>query len=141
MCMRVDLILIWLHLTANILWIGAILSVALILMADKPDAKARGELAKTIYLRLATPGFVLSFVFGLTRFMMDVGHYGKTPWMHIKLTVAFIVIGLHHVIGARAKKMANGDVTDAGPTKFLFGGIIACVLAIAFLVSFQVPGG
>ncbi len=139
--MKVDLVLIWLHLSANILWIGAILSVALVLMLPKPDAKARGEVAKTIYLRIATPGFVLSFIGGLVRFMMDVGHYGKTPWMHIKLLFALIVIALHHVIGARAKKMASGDVTDAGPTKALFIATIACVLVIAFLVTFRLPGG
>lgn len=139
--MRVDQVLVWLHLSANIIWIGAILSVAMVLMLPTPGAKVRGELGKTIYLRIATPGFVLSFVGGLVRFMMDVGHYGKTPWMHIKLLFAFIVIGLHHVIGARAKKMASGDAADAGPTKVLFIATIACVLVIAFLVTFRVPGG
>lgn len=139
--MKVHLLLNWLHLSANILWIGAILSVALILMADKPDAKARGELAKGIYLKLATPGFVASFVFGLVRFMQDVSLYGKLPWMHIKLTLALAVIGLHHVIGGRAKKMANGDVEDAGPTKILLAVTIVLVVGIVFLVRFQVPAG
>ncbi len=139
--MQVDNILIWLHLSANIVWIGAILSVGLILMADTPAAKARGELAKSIYLKLATPGFVLSFVFGLIRFIMGIGLYGSKPWMHIKLTIALVVIGLHHVIGARAKKMANGDVDDAGPTKVLVIATLVCVIAIAFLVRFQIPSG
>jgi putative membrane protein len=139
--MWIDNLLIWLHLSANIIWIGAIASVALILMADKPDARTRGELAKSIYLKLATPGFVGSFVFGLVRFVMGIGLYGKMPFMHIKLTLALVVIGLHHVIGARAKKMANGDVEDAGPTKILLAVTIACVLGIVFLLQFRIPAG
>ena len=139
--MGVDRFLIWVHLSANVIWIGSILSVALLLILGQPDAKVRGELAKSIYLRLATPGFVVAFIMGLVRFMMDVGHYGKTPWMHIKLTVALAVIGIHHVIGARAKKMAEGDVTDAGPTKALLFATVACVIAILFLTTFKVPGG
>ncbi len=139
--MKVDLVLIWLHLSANILWIGSILSVAMLLVLPKPDAKTRGELAKTLYMRIAAPAFVLSFVGGMVRFMMDIGNYGKMPWMHIKLTLALVVIGLHHVIGGRAKKMANGDATDAGPTKVLSLVTVALVLGIVFLALFKVPSG
>jgi putative membrane protein len=139
--MKVDLALIWLHVVGNVFWIGSIVAVAVVLLADKPDAKARGALAHMLYLRLAAPAFVLSFVAGLARFMMDIGSYGKTPWMHIKLTFALVAIGLHHVIGARAKKMANGDAADAGPTRGLMIGLAVCVVAAVFLVIMRIPGG
>jgi protoporphyrinogen IX oxidase len=139
--MKVDLALIGLHVIGNVFWIGSIIAVALILLADKPDAKARGALAQMLYLRLAAPAFVLSFVAGFARFIMDVGNYGKAPWMHIKLTFALAAIALHHVIGARAKKMANGDVSDAGPTKGLMIGLAVCAAVAVFMVIMKVPAG
>jgi putative membrane protein len=46
-----------------------------------------------------------------------------THWMHAKLTLAVVVIAIHHVIGLRAKALASGKRKDAGPV-----GVLALVL-------------
>ena len=138
--MRLDKALIWLHVAGNIFWIGALTAVAVVMLSSAGEAKWRGELALKIYLSLAVPAFVVSFAAGLSRLLMDTGLYLKQPWMHAKLLFAVIAIGLHHVIGGRAKKMQSGTVTDAGPTRVLVGIFALAAVLAAFFVVMQVPG-
>jgi protoporphyrinogen IX oxidase len=137
--MKAELTLVWLHVTANLFWIGAIVAVAVVILADKGDAKLRGELAYKIYLHSAVPAFVVSFFAGAIRLMMDAGPYMKQPWMHAKLLFALIVIGLHHVIGARAKKLANGDADGPGPTKVLLIVLAVSAALAAFFAVQHIP--
>jgi putative membrane protein len=136
-----DKILIWLHVTGNVFWIGAVAAIALVMLASDGEAKLRGELAKRIYMLGAVPGFVLSFGAGVARLMMDPGPYMKLPFFHAKLTVALIAIVLHHIIGARAKKLASGEAKDAGPTKVLFAVFAVCAILAVFFVVVRIPGG
>ena len=116
------------HVVANLVWIGAILSTALVLTPGAGDEKVRGETALLLYRRLATPGFVLSFVLGLVVLGSNPALYLKaTHFMHAKLPLAFGVIGLHHVIGARAKKLAAGTTKELGPVPVL--AVMLLVLA------------
>lgn len=135
-----DLALVWLHVVGNIVWIGAILAVARVITSTSADAKTRGALALEIYKKLAVPAFVVSFVCGVSRLGMDPALYFKqSHWMHGKLPLALGVIGLHHVIGARAKKLSLGTVQDGGPTAIL--GLVIAVLAAgaAFFAIFKIP--
>jgi putative membrane protein len=124
-----DSALIWLHVSGNLVWIGAILAVVVAISGGAADPKARGEIAVGIYKRLAVPAFVVSFVCGAIRLGLDPKHYlVDSHWMHPKLTLALVVIALHHVIGARAKKLAAGTVQDAGPARVL--GVVLGVAAL-----------
>ncbi|MDP8999208.1 MAG: CopD family protein [Myxococcota bacterium] len=99
------------HVVANVVWIGAILSVAVLagrgpLSADPVEV---GTLAKRVYVSLAVPAFLVSFAAGAARIALQPRAYAHLPWMHAKLTLALVVIVLHHMIGARARRVANGD--------------------------------
>jgi putative membrane protein len=113
--------------------------VAVIILADQGDSKLRGELAHKIYLRAAVPAFVVSFFAGGGRLMMDAALYMKQPWMHAKLLFVLIVIALHHIIGARAKKLASGDADNPGPTKVLMIVLAVCAALATFFVVNKVP--
>ena len=107
--------LILLHVVANLVWIGSILSVALALSSDKADARTRGEIALGLYRRIAVPAFLVSFASGLVRLLLTLEYYfSATRFMHGKLTFAVAVIVLHHLIGARAKQMASGARSEPG---------------------------
>jgi putative membrane protein len=135
-----DSLLVWLHVTGNIVWIGAILAVGAILTSPAGDPKVRGELGLRVYLRLAAPAFVVSFVCGATRLVMNTSYYlVEHHWMHPKLLVALGVIGVHHVIGARAKKLARGTVQEAGPTAMLSAVLALMAAAAAFFAIFRLP--
>jgi putative membrane protein len=109
-------ILVAIHVTANVVWIGSILAVGRLLAAAEGDAKIRGVLARRVYRSLAVPAFATSFVAGALRLALSPDYYFvATHFMHAKLLLALVVIALHHVIGGRAKKAAAaaGDAAAA----------------------------
>jgi protoporphyrinogen IX oxidase len=127
--------LVALHVVANLVWIGSILSVSVLLgrarfMADPADV---GLLARRVYARLAAPAFGVSFLAGVARFALGAGAYLHMPWMHTKLGFAFVVIMLHHVLGSRARAVAGG-ASQAGRGSTLLGFVLfACASAAGAL--------
>ena len=126
--------LVAIHVMANLVWIGTIASVGWLTSAasksNNVDAqKTMGQLAHNLYLRAAVPAFLASFTFGVSRLLLAPKYYMTSHWFHGKLTAVIIVIALHHVIGAKAKKVAAGSM-QAGRS----GGIlVGALLAAAFL--------
>jgi putative membrane protein len=119
-----------LHVMSNLVWIGSIASVGwLVSAASKANSSDSAVLARNLYLRVAMPAFLCAFVFGASRLLLDPSYYMHLHWFHAKLTAVLVVIALHHVIGAKAKKVAAGSM-QAGRT----GGIlVGALLASAFL--------
>ncbi|APR85805.1 Hypothetical protein A7982_11154 [Minicystis rosea] len=135
-----ELGLTWLHVSGNIVWIGAILAVAVTILSSAATPKARGEIAVGIYRRLAVPAFVVSFVCGAIRLGLNPAFYLRQHhWMHAKLPLALAVIAIHHIIGARAKKLALGTVQDAGPTGTLAAVLALSAVGAAFFAIFHLP--
>jgi putative membrane protein len=141
-----SLVVIALHVAAVVAWIGGDLAMAVVATAEGGDEKIRGTLARKLYRTIAAPGFTLAFALGLYKLLTGwraatvdangivAGGYGKAPWMHVKLTLALVVIAVHHVMGARAKKMMN-DGAKAGPMGILGIVVGVCALgAIAMVV-------
>jgi putative membrane protein len=127
--------LVVLHVSANLIWIGSISAVGYALTAGAGTPKVRGELGLEIYRKLAVPAFVLSFVTGVARLALDPQLYFViTKYMHPKLFLAVIAIVLHHVIGARAKRVARGEAeAGAGPARGLAVIVMICALGAAGL--------
>src|SRR4051812_49318376 len=124
-----DLLLLWLHVVGNIVWIGSILAVGVIVAGPGGSPKDRGEIALRVYMRLAVPAFVVPFVCGVVRLGLDPSYYLKQHhWMHAKLPLALGVIALHHVVGGRAKKLARGTVQDGGPAAILTAVLALCAV-------------
>ncbi|HVW25941.1 MAG TPA: CopD family protein [Polyangiaceae bacterium] len=123
-----------LHVAANVVWIGSILAVGRIIEVNEGDAKIRGALALKVYKGLAVPAFGVSFVAGVVRLLLNPDYYFvQTHFMHAKLLFALVVIGLHHVMGARAKKVANGDGAAAAAVPALTLGILGAAVLVVFL--------
>lgn len=136
-------LLVTLHVIANLMWIGSIVSVGLLLSIGTPENRAGNAVAaKTIYSAIATPAFGLSFLFGIARLSLSASTYMHLHWFHAKLTFALAVIALHHVIGAKAKRAAASLNNDAPrsmhsgkSSAILTSALIACAsLAVAFVV-------
>jgi len=127
-------ILVALHVTANVVWIGSILAVGRIIAVNEGDAKSRGAIAIAVYKGLAAPAFGLSFVSGVARLALNGDYYFvQTHFMHAKLLFALVVIGLHHVVGARAKKLTAGDSGAASAVPALGIGILVAATLAVFL--------
>lgn len=119
------------HVAANLVWIGSILSVALALSSRAVDSRAAAQVAYELYRKLAIPAFVVSFITALTRLLLSTQlYFVETKYMHGKLLFAVIVIGLHHVIGGRAKAVAAGRRSSPGPV-----GVLALLLLISAVAA------
>ncbi|HSQ63075.1 MAG TPA: CopD family protein [Polyangiaceae bacterium] len=131
-------LLVTLHVTANLVWIGAIACVGwLVASASKTNDASTAVLARGLYLRVAVPAFLASFVFGASRLAMDPSYYMHLHWFHGKLTVALVVIALHHVIGAKARKVAGGSMHAGASGGILVGALLACAFLSVTLVVFR----
>ena len=140
-----SLVVIALHVAAVVAWIGGDLAIAVVATASEGDDKTRGTLARKLYQRVAAPGFTLAFALGLYKLLTGwraasvdangivAGGYAKAPWMHVKLTLALVVIAVHHIMGARAKKMMK-DGAKPGPMGILGAVVAACALGAIVMV-------
>ena len=136
------LFLVAVHVMANVVWIGAIVSVGWLTRrsADpalgSAESKALADAAYHIlYTRAAVPAFVVSFVAGVSRVAQDPKGYFSLHWFHGKLLFALVVIGLHHVLGAKAKKAAGGSMQGKDTSATLTGALLAAsFLTVVFAV-------
>jgi putative membrane protein len=128
-------VLVFIHVFANLVWIGSIAAVAVALTDGGAEQKPRAAVALSIYKRLATPAFGASFVAGLIRLLLDTDLYlVRTHYMHAKLLFALAVIALHHIIGARAKRAAAPESKPPGNVAVLSAALLVCAGAAAFFV-------
>jgi protoporphyrinogen IX oxidase len=142
-------ILLALHVFANTVWIGAIAAVGLLTVAaaSGPASLSTGQAlapaqaapvaaaAVGLYRKLATPAFAVSFLTGVGRLLGDPGAYMSLHWFHGKLTGAVVVIALHHVLGARARKVAEGSRQVGRSSAILTGATLACAfVTVTFAV-------
>lgn len=127
--------LVAVHVLANVVWIGALLSVALIVgrAGMTKDPAEAAALARFVHVRLAVPAFLVSFGAGLLRILLAPAAYAHMPWFHAKLTFALVVIALHHVIGARAKRAASGKPGAARGVGTLAAMVFAAAAFAVFL--------
>ena len=146
---RLPLFLITLHVTANLVWIGSIMTVGWLVQAASrstsgsrspanapPDASsATAFLARSIYLRVAVPAFLASLVFGMARLLQDPATYMHLHWFHAKLTAVSGIVALHHILGRKAKQLSTGSMQSARSGAILCGALLACAfLSVTFVV-------
>jgi uncharacterized membrane protein len=112
---------LWLHVSGNLVWIGSTISLGL-LLGRAP------EQARWLYLHVVNPSQLVAIVFGLAVLGMDFHHYMTQHWMHGKLTVALIAIGLTHALGARARRQTQNSPSSRQPDR------VGANLTLAFLV-------
>ena len=130
------------HVLANVVWIGALLSETVLLgraiwLSDPTEA---GILARRVHTRLAMPAFLGSLAAGLARLLPAWHLYAGMPWMYAKLGFVAVVIALHHVIGARARRVASGSVR-AGHGAWALGWLtfLSAGGAVLFAIAKSTP--
>ena len=134
LCFRVmtaKTVFLVLHMAGNLLWIGGIAAVA-VALATAGTASTRRSVALAIYKRVAVPGFIASLLGGGVQLFMNTSlYFVQSRWMHPKLTLVVAVIALHHILGARAKRLS-----EDGPSKragAMGTALVICAVSAAFL--------
>jgi putative membrane protein len=131
--------LVSLHVFANLVWIGSIAGAGFLLArsGEKEEDKAFASAAAWLYQRVATPAFGVSFLAGVGRLALEPSTYMHAHWFHGKLTFALVVIALHHVIGARAKKARAGSMQRAKSGAILSVALLCATLLSVLFVLFK----
>jgi putative membrane protein len=115
--MTLDKLFLSLHVLGALMWIGSLFALTAFLEAytDEPDAAAKGRLLKHLRQAAIVPdvGGTLAIVFG-AHWLFKFKLY-QMPYMHIKLTLVVVVIGLHGYLKVKAKKAKKGEAFKAPP--------------------------
>lgn len=108
--MTIDKVFLALHVMGALMWIGSLFAVMSFLQAvhGEPDAAARGRLIKFLREAAIVPdiGATIALVFGahwLFRFKLYT-----QPYMHAKLALVAVVIGLHVMLRLKVKAAKAG---------------------------------
>lgn len=129
------LVLLFLHVAANLVWIGSAAAVGWILTSPQGSLTDRGGIARRIYLGLATPAFGLSLLAGAGLLAQNItGYLVASHFMHAKLLFAAAVIAFHHLLGGAAKKMAQGKPVDSAPILWFSRGLLVFAASAAYVV-------
>jgi uncharacterized membrane protein len=107
------------HFAGFSLWIGGLIAMALLVHAGSRH-KAAGILADVGATVAIATGVINAIQRGLF----------KMPWMHIKLTLVVILIGVHIALRMKMKRGRAGGVG-------LLAGAILLLVGIQFVVVFQ----
>src|SRR5262245_35708524 len=106
-----------LHFAGIMLWVSGVVSLAVLLQAG-----ARSKLAGI----LADIGATLAIVSGVYNAIQL--HAFAQPYMHIKLTLVAIFVGLHVALRVKTRKQSAG-----GASGLLFGALLVA-LAILYVI-------
>lgn len=138
---RVYLVLLALHVLADLLWVGSLVSITRVITsaAGEPEA-ARPRFAaaaRRIYRTVSSPWMGVATLTGLAMIGVMAGQHFRFGWFHGKFTAALVMLGLHFALGARVRAAeANGiDEKSAGAMRSLQLGVLgAAAAAVVFVI-------
>ncbi len=140
MAMDLRLALTAAHVIGNLVWTGALLGAWQVASSRELPSKSAGLLARRLHKKLTIPAFFLVLAAGIARLTLDPDlYFHATHFMHVKLTLALVLIGLHHVAGARYRRQAEGtsETGALGPWfPYLVLGIAASSAYLAVVKPF-----
>jgi uncharacterized membrane protein len=135
--MTMDKLFLALHVVGALMWVGSLFALMAFLeaYAGEPEAAPKARLLKHLRSAAIVPdvGATIAMVFGahwLFRFKLYEAHY-----MHAKLALVAIVIGLHVMLKMKVKKAKKGEAFSAPPLALkplltlLATGIVIFVIA------------
>ena len=129
------------HILGLVLWIGGLLIETNILArhAQETSPEVREALGHTemrLLNGMANPGALLTVVSGIILILINRSYFLHAAWLHAKLALVVVLLGLHVVVFSRTKAFAAGRrdlqrrecMTLHGAISLLFLGILILVL-------------
>ncbi|MDX2091101.1 MAG: CopD family protein [Kofleriaceae bacterium] len=136
---KLDLFFRAFHIYGALMWIGGLFALIAFLEAhaQEPDPDARGRLAKHVRIASIVPdiGATIALLMGLHwlfKFKLYEAHY-----MHPKLALVAVLIGMHGYVKRRVKKVKQGEV--APPFGAIKPVVSLIALGILIFVVVKVP--
>lgn len=130
------------HIFGVIFWMAGLLVVTQVLAAhtteESPEArKAMERMEMKLLNGLAHPGAAITLIAGITVVMIDPTYMQQT-WLHAKLSLVAILIGLDFLVYWRVKGFHAGEVKlKRSECMILHGAISLVLLGILILVMIK----
>ena len=125
------------HVFGFVLWIVGLLGASATLMRHAAESSAEARLAlanlERRWLRtMADPGALLAILAGIALISTNPHYYLHAHWLALKMIFVLGLLGMHGMIGVRAKRFAEGRsalaVRDARLMFLLVIGIFLSIL-------------
>jgi len=130
------------HVFGIVFWMGGLLIVTQVLAAhtkeQSPEArKALERLESKLLIGMAHPGAAVTLIAGITVVMIEPAYMYQT-WLHAKLTLVAILIGLDFLIYWRTRGFHAGDVDLKRKECMMLHGAVSLVfLGILIMVMIK----
>ena len=129
-----------LHVLFIFVWIGSLLTLTRLLakLAKESDLVQERviKILRRFYLLVDLPSMALAVVFGLCLLFLKDTNW-KAPWLHMKLTFAFLLIVCDLICGRQIAKHSRTMIPGRGVSYQILHGV-AGLLFIGVLVAIYV---
>lgn len=128
------------HLLGLIFWLGTLFALTRILAVhtEEASAEARSTLARLeamLFNRIAHPAAVVVILAGIGLIFTNPGYFLHARWLHAKLLLVFLLLGLDLWLYAHASAMqAERENLSRGECAAFGATIAATLLGILILV-------
>lgn len=131
------------HVIGLVFWVGGLLIATLVFAQHSQEVthEAREALARMggrLLRTMANPGAFLSVLSGIILILTNKSYYLHASWLHAKLALVVLLIGLHGVVLSRSRAVLGRGIDVERRTWFTLHGAIALVF-ISILVC-VLPG-
>ena len=106
-----------LHLISIVTWFAALFYLPRLFVyhaqtEDQPGRERFKVMERKLYCGIMNPSMIAVLVLGFWMLYLNPGLM-KAGWMHVKLTLVFLLIGYHHMCLAYMKKFARDENTKS----------------------------
>ena len=129
------------HILGLVFWLGGLLIATSILARHTQETsmdarQALGRIEIRLLKAMANPGAVVTVITGILLIATNRSYYLRATWLHAKLALVVVLIGLHWVVFSKTKSFVAGRIelqrrdcmTLHGVIALIFIGILVLVL-------------
>jgi len=129
------------HILGLVFWLGGLLIATSILARHTQETsvdarQALGRIEIRLLKAMANPGAVVTVITGILLIATNRSYYLRASWLHAKLALVVVLIGLHWVVISKTKSFVAGRIelqrrdcmTLHGVIALIFIGILVLVL-------------
>ncbi len=133
------------HLIGVVLWVGSLLIVMPVLMAHleerSPEAcQALSRVETRLVRRVAHPSAAVVVITGVLLILTNTAYYLHARWLHVKLLLVLVLIGLDLRITFRARAFQAGKIelqrSECAALQIAIAAVFVMILILVLVKPF-----